>query len=146
MRAIRIGFVALAMATIPLAGQAADPRELVSMPPGIQESLLMNMQDHLVALDTIVSHVASERFTEAARIADQRLRFSNTEGEAAITDWFPPTMLEAKDALRTAATRFAVAAQKADKARDYASMRDVAWAISDITAACTGCHGHYRVR
>ncbi|SEH30707.1 hypothetical protein [Magnetospirillum fulvum] len=146
MRAIRIGFVALAMATIPLAGQAADPRELVPMPPGIQESLLMNMQDHLVALDTIVSHVASERFTEAARIADQRLRFSNTEGEAAITDWFPPAMMGAKDALRAAATRFAVAAQKADKARDYASMRDVAWAIGDITAACTGCHGHYRVR
>lgn len=146
MRAFRIGLAALAIATIPLAGRAADPRELVTMPPGIQESLLMNMQDHLVALDTIVSHVASERFTEAARVADQRLRFSNTAGEEAITDWFPPEMLKAKDDLRAAANRFSIAAQKADKARDYASMRDVAWAISDVTVACTACHGHYRVR
>jgi len=146
MRAIVFGLAAVALAALPAAGRADDLRELVTMPPQIQESLLMNMQDHLVALDTIISHVASERFTEAARVADQRLRFSNIEGEAAITDWFPPAMLEAKDALRTAAARFVSAAKKADRARDYASMREVAWAISDITVACTGCHGHYRVR
>jgi cytochrome c556 len=146
MRAIAIGLAAVALAAAPAAGQAQDLRELVTMPPQVQESLLMNMQDHLVALDTIISHVASERFTEAARVADQRLRFSNPEGEAAITDWFPPEMLGAKDALRAAAARFANAAKKADKARDYASMREVAWAISDITVACTGCHGHYRIR
>jgi len=146
MRALLFGIAAFALAATPTSGRASDLRELVTMPPEIQESLLMNMQDHLVALDTILSHVASERFTEAARVADQRLRFSNTEGEAAITDWFPPEMLEAKAALRTAATRFSDAARKADKSRDYASMRDIAWAISDITAACTGCHGHYRVR
>jgi len=146
MRAIAIGLAALAIAVSPMAARAQDTRELVTMPPNIQESLLMNMQDHLVALNTIISHVASERFTEAARIADQQLRFINTEGESAITDWFPPEMLASKDALRAAATRFANAAKRADKARDYASMREVAWAISDITVACTGCHGHYRVR
>ncbi|EPY01249.1 hypothetical protein [Magnetospirillum fulvum] len=112
MRAIAIGLAAVALAAAPAAGQAQDLRELVTMPPQVQESLLMNMQDHLVALDTIISHVASERFTEAARVADQRLRFSNPEGEAAITDWFPPEMLGAKDALRAAATRFANAAKK----------------------------------
>ncbi|CCG39984.1 hypothetical protein [Magnetospirillum molischianum] len=146
MRAKAIGLAAMALTAMPLAAWADDPRELVTMPPEIRESMLMNMQDHLVALDTVVSHIASERFTEAALIADQRLRFSNIEGEEAITDWFPPAMIEAKDALRAAATRFAVAARKADQTRDYASMRNVVWAISDITAACSGCHGHYRVR
>lgn len=149
MRAGLIGSMALAgwLAGAGLAG-AADPRELVAMPPEVRDSLLMNMQDHLVTLDTIVAHVASERFTEAARLADERLRFTTTSpaGEAAILSWFPAPMQGAREALRAAAQRFSFAAQQADRKRDYASLRELNWALGDITAACTGCHGHYRVR
>lgn len=148
MGTMRTGLAAVAL-LLALAGsaRAEDLRELVAMPDEVRDSLLMNMQDHLVALDTILSHAAQERFTEAARVADQRLRFfTNSEGEEAITRWFPPEMLAARDQLRTAADRFSQAAERANRSRDYASMRELSWAISDITTACTGCHGHYRVR
>jgi cytochrome c556 len=55
-------------------------------------------------------------------------------------------MRGAREGLRAAAERFSIAARKADQSRDYASLRDLNWAIADITAACTSCHGHYRVR
>lgn len=142
------GSVVVALLGPAAAAQAADPRELVAMPSEIQESLLMNMQDHLVALDTMLSYVASERFDEAARVAEQRLRFVTTspEGEASILSWFPPPMQGAREALLTAAKRFSSAAHQAERHPDYASLREINWALGDITAACTGCHAHYRVR
>lgn len=148
MGLMRTGFAALVlMLALPGLAAAEDPRELVAMPDEVRESLILNMQDHLVALDTILSYLAQERFTEAARVADQRLRtFTNAEGEEAITRWFPPEMSAARDQLRSAASRFARAADRANRDRDYASMRELSWAVSDITSACTGCHGHYRVR
>jgi hypothetical protein len=148
MRALLFGFAVFALIATPVSGRAGDLRELVTMPPEIQESLLMNMQDHLVTLDTILSHVASERFGEAARVAEQRLRFVTTspEGEASILSWFPTPMLQAREGLLTAAKRFSAAAHLAEQRPDYASLREINWALGDITAACTGCHAHFRVR
>lgn len=148
VKTLRTGLAALMlMLGVPGLAAAEDPRELVAMPPDVRDSLLMNMQDHLIALDTILSHIAQERFTEAARVADQRLRvLTNSEGEGNITRWFPPEMLTARDQLREAASRFSRAADRANREHDYASMRELSWAVSDITSACTGCHSHYRVR
>ncbi len=130
------------------AARAEDPRELVPMAPAMRQDMLNTMQDHLVVLDTILSHLASERYAEAAKLAEQRLSIEPYDPDKAgrLLAAMPPPMRQAEADLRQAATRLAAAARRADTQRDYAALKEVAGALSDVTAACTGCHAHYRIR
>lgn len=130
------------------AARAQDPRELVTMPPAMQQDMVDTMQDHLVVLDTILSHLASERYAEAAKLAEQRLTISpyDPARAARIVAAMPPPMQEAEAGLRQAAARLAAAARRADSQRTYPAMIELAGSLSDVTAACTGCHAHYRIR
>jgi predicted CxxxxCH...CXXCH cytochrome family protein len=143
---VTLGAAALLLA--PAAGQALDPREQVPLAPQMQESVLNRMRDHLVALDTIISHVAYERYGEAAKLAERRFTMNpfDPAEDARINAALPEPMQAANAALFEAGTRLAAAARKADTDRSYAAIRAVNWALSDITAACNGCHAHYRVR
>ena len=130
------------------AARAHDPRELVPMAPALQQDMVNTMQDHLIVLDTILSHLATERYVAAAKLAEQRLTIAPYDpAEAArLLAAMPPPMLEAETGLRHAALRLAAAARRADTQRNYAAMTEVVGALSDVTAACTGCHAHYRIR
>jgi hypothetical protein len=148
MRKSLMAMGAVAVLLSPGAARALDPRELVAMAPAMQEDMLNSMQDHLVVLDTILSHLASERYGEAAKLAEQRLTISpyDPAKAARMVAEMPPPMQDAEAGLRQAAIRLAAAARRADSQRDYAAMKEVAGALSDVTAACTGCHAHYRIR
>lgn len=130
------------------AARAQDPRELVPMSREMQQDMVNTMQDHLVVLDTILSDLATERYAAAAKLAEQRLTVApyNSAEAARLIAAMPPPMQEAETGLRHAATHLAAAARRADTQRTYAAMTDVVAALSDVTAACTGCHGHYRIR
>ena len=147
---MRKTLITLAAGTMLLssAAWAEDPRELVTMPPQQQQDMLIAMRDHLIVLDTLLSHVASERYREAAALAEQRLGLSPFDPEIAVrlTAVMPPAMLEANEAMRDGTKRFAAAAKRADSERSYTALRTLNAAISDITASCNGCHAHYPIR
>lgn len=143
-----IALAAAALLLLPGAVRAQDVRELVPLSKPLQDSFLVAMRDHLIVLDTILSHIASERYGEAARLADRRLGMHpfDPELEARLNAALPPQMVAAGESLREAARQLSKAAEQADRDRSYPALKGVTWAISDITAACNGCHAHYRIR
>lgn len=72
-----------ALLLYPLAARAEDPRELVPMSAEMRQTMLDSMQDHLVALDTILSHLATERYGDAAKAASERLTIAPFDADKA---------------------------------------------------------------
>lgn len=120
---------------------ADDSRERVKLPPMMQEHMLNNMRDHLVALDEILAGLAVGKPDQAAETAERRLGLSALErhGASHMAQFMPPRMQEIGTQMHRAASRFALAAQEGDAARTYAALREV-------TASCVACHAGYRVR
>lgn len=120
---------------------ADDPRQLVEMPPRMQEHMLGNMRDHLVALDEILAHVGEGRFDAAAEVAERRLGMSSLESHGAshMSQVMPQGMRETGTRMHRAASRLAVVAQEGDALQTYRSLKDV-------TGACVACHAGYRIR
>ena len=56
---------------------SSDSRELVRLPPPMQEHMLGNMRDHLVTLNEIVGDLADGKFDAAAKVSEQRLGMSS---------------------------------------------------------------------
>lgn len=136
------------IALLPGSARALDTREMVPLDAKTQEDMMIGMRDHLIVLDTVVSHIASERYGEAARLAEQRLDFAPFDPEIAqrIAKSVPPAMIEINTAMRLGVTRFAAAARRADTERSYASVKSLNAALSDITSACNTCHVQFRIR
>lgn len=144
MLALWIGIVAV----MPLAARAQDEREVIPMPPEVQKEMLIAMRDHLIVLDTVVSDIATERYREAATLAEERLRASpfDPAKEAAFAPYMTDEWKAADTALRQAAKGLAVAVRKLDAERSYAASRSVAGAVSDVTTICVSCHARNRLR
>ena len=70
MRKIVLALCVGVLAASPLAAKAQDFREIVPVPPEIQREMLISMRDHLIVLDTILSNISMERYTEAAALAE----------------------------------------------------------------------------
>lgn len=129
---------------LPAVAQADDQRRLVAMPDAVHRSLQQVMQGHMTVLDTILSAIANERFDQAARMADERLRIGplDPEAEAAL----PPAMRDARSSFEESGKRLAAAARKTNADRSYFRMRRLTAAISEVTATCNMCHAHFRIR
>ena len=61
------------------AAHAADPRQLVEMPGPMQEHMLSNMRDHLVAMGEIQAALGKGDFDRAADIAEQRIGMNSLQ-------------------------------------------------------------------
>ncbi|TAN53387.1 MAG: hypothetical protein EPN26_07090 [Rhodospirillales bacterium] len=136
------------LAMTPLVGWAQDVREVVPMPPEVQHDMLIAMRDHVIVIDTIFSHVATERYREAALLAEERLRASpfDPAKEAAFATYMTADMKEADAALRQSAKGLALAIRRLDTDRSYAAAKGVSGAISNVTAVCVSCHARNRLR
>ena len=136
------------LAALPLPAGAQDVREVVPMPPEVQRDMLIAMRDHLIVLDTILSDVATERYSEAARMAEERLRASpfDPEKEKVFAAHMTEEMREADAALRQSAKGLAVAIRKLDADRNFAASKGVSAAVSNVTAICVSCHTRNRLR
>jgi cytochrome c556 len=147
----RFAFCALAVVIV-LGGaapsRAADERELVRMPPMMQEHMLGSMRDHLQVLNQILADMAAERYDDAAKVAEERLGLSSYDlhGAAHMAPYMPKGMQEAGNGLHRAASRFAIAARDMDVDRSYGRLTKLNGAMSEMTAACTACHAGYRIR
>jgi hypothetical protein len=88
---------------------AADPRQLVKMPAPMQEHMLANMREHLVAMGEIQAALAAGKFSEAADIAEQRIGMSSLQGHGAshLAPYMPKGMQDTGTAMHRAASRSA---------------------------------------
>lgn len=130
----------------PMAG--GDPRELVKLPPMMQEHMLGNMRDHLVTLNAVIGDVADGKFDEAAKLAEARLGMSSLglHGAAHMAPFMPKPMQDAGTAMHRAASRLAIVLQNAGVSPTADALRRVSGALHEVTSACTGCHASYRIR
>jgi hypothetical protein len=133
---------------MPLSVSAQDVREVVPMPAEVQRDMLIAMRDHLIVLDTILADVATERYSEAARMAEERLRASpfDPDKEKLFAAYMTDEMKEADAALRQSAKGLAAAIRKLDSDRNFTASKGVSAAVSNVTAICVSCHTRNRLR
>ena len=134
--------------TIKPTAAAEDSRQFVKLPKMMQEHMLTNMRDHLLALDEILGELAEGRVNKAADIAEKRLGMSSlsTHGAAHLGKFMPDAMGKIGTQMHRAASRFVVAAQDAELEPSKASQRKVYRALQEVTQNCNACHQGYRIR
>lgn len=139
---------ALLLISLSLAKAAEDNRELVKLPPMMQEHMLANMRDHLVALNEIFAALAVGDTDQATQVAEARLGMSSMElhGAAHLGRYMPKEMGMIGTQLHRSASRFVIAAQDAELNPSKDAQREVYKALEEITANCNACHQGYRLR
>jgi len=122
-----------------------EARILVPLPPELTAHMLVNMRDHLVALQEIQQALSSGDTDNAAKIAENRLGMTSlaSHGAHEVAKFMPVGMQEAGSAMHRAASKLAVAAQDAGVTGD---IRPAVSALADVTARCNACHAGYRVK
>jgi cytochrome c556 len=137
--------LALSLSALLPAAHAADPRQLVEMPPPMQEHMLANMRDHLAAMGEIQAALGNGDFDRAADIAEQRIGMSSLIAHDAthMVPYMPKEMQDIGTAMHHAASRFARTAQEAAVTDD---MPRSLGALAELTQQCTACHAGYRLR
>lgn len=140
----RIHNIALATLLALLPGNSPasdDARILVEMPRMMQEHMLSNMRDHLVAVNEILLYLGQGELEKAAEISEFRLGMSSLESHGAshMAKFMPEGMRQAGTAMHKAASRFSLKAQEGDVLAAYQ-------ALAEITSACVACHSGYRVK
>ncbi|MDX2476353.1 MAG: hypothetical protein QNL05_03200 [Gammaproteobacteria bacterium] len=118
-----------------------DARQLVNLPGMMQQHMMSNMRDHLVALDEILVNMANGELDKAADIAEHRIGISSLESHGAshMAKYMPEGMQQAGTRMHRAASDFALKAGEGD-------VRSVYSALPGITSACVACHSAYRIR
>ncbi len=127
---------------------AEDGRELVKLPTLMQEHMLANMRDHLVALDDVLGELADDNIDKAAEIVEKRLGMSSLSRHGAqhLGKFMPKTMRAIGTQMHRAASRFVIVARNAELDPGKASHRKVYGALQAITENCNACHQAYRIR
>jgi cytochrome c556 len=147
-RVLIIGFF-LSMVGLGLASHASeDDRELVKLPPMMQEHMLANMRDHLIAIEEILGELASGNVDEASAIAENRLGMSSLSlhGAEHLGKFMPEAMGAIGTQMHRAASRFSIVAQDAELNAGKTPQRKVYKALQEITENCNACHRAYRIR
>jgi cytochrome c556 len=118
-----------------------DPRELVQLPEMMQQHMMSNMRDHLVAVNQILINMASGELERAAEVAESRLGMSSLESHGAshMAKFMPEGMRQAGTSMHRAASRFSLKAQEGEVLAAYN-------ALTEVTSACVACHSAYRIR
>lgn len=144
----RKALCAFALALSPIAAEAEDARALVAMPAPMQEHMMTNMRDHLLALDDVLDALATGQVRQAGEIAEQRIGMSSLglHGASHMAPYMPPGMREAGTSLHHAASRFSRVAEEADVEHTYEAQQKVFAALKEVTTACNSCHVGYRIR
>ena len=118
-----------------------DTRVFVELPEMMQQHMLSNMRDHLVAINEILAYLGNGELEKASETAEYRLGMSSLESHGAshMAKFMPEGMRQAGTAMHKAASRFALKAQEGDALSAYK-------ALTNVTSACVACHSGYRVK
>jgi len=136
----------LLLSALPLTVTAADnARQPVTMPAPMQEHILANMRDHLLAMGEIQTALAKGNFDQAADIAEQRIGMSSLQshGAAHMAPYMPKAMQDIGTSMHRAASRFARTAQEAAVGNDLARALG---ALGELTQHCVACHASFAVK
>ena len=120
---------------------AEETRQLVQLPEMMQQHMMSNMRDHLVAINEILINMVNGEPEKAAEIAESRLGMSSLElhGANHMAKFMPKGMRQAGTSMHRAASRFALTAQEGEVLPAYK-------ALSEVSSACVACHSGYRIR
>ena len=118
-----------------------DTRQLVELPVMMQQHMMSNMRDHLVAINEILTNMANDKLDQAAEIAESRLGMSSlkSHGASHMSKFMPEGMQTAGTSMHKAASRFALKAQEGEVLPAYK-------VLSEVTSSCVACHSSYRIR
>jgi len=154
MKASKMTLMALAAVAAILASSVQpviamdEKRQLVKLPPKMQDHMLANMRDHLVALDEILDELAKGQVDAAGRIAEARLGMSSlsSHGAAHMAKFMPEGMAKLGTQMHRAASQFVLVAQDAEIEPGKDAQRKVYRALQKVTQNCNACHQAYRIR
>jgi len=130
--------------TVTLPTFAQDTRTKVDFPPMMQEHMMANMRDHLLALQTITQQLSTQQFEAAADTAEQRLGMSSMDkhGAAHMGKLMPKEMAMIGTDMHHAASRFALVARDAEV---DGGLEKAFGALSEVMQQCVACHSSYKV-
>ena len=137
----RSGFLLLLLCVSNASTADDDVRQLVQLPQMMQQHMMANMRDHLMALNEILVSMGEGELERAADTAERRLGMSSLEAHGAshMARFMPEAMRRAGTAMHKAASRFALKAEEGELLPAYKM-------LSEITAACVNCHAQFRIR
>lgn len=137
-----LGSALAVLVTLPaLAASDSDTRIKVKLPAMMQEHMLGNMRDHLLALHEIQAALAKGESDKAAEIAEQRIGMSSliSHNAAHMAPYMPKAMQDIGTEMHHAASRFALIAKEGDLPHALA-------ALSQVSQQCVACHAAYRIK
>lgn len=152
MRALRMIAVMTCIAAAGLltanASEMGDSRKLIKLPKDIESKMLVNMRDHIAALDDIIAAVEAGQYDKAGGIAESRLGWSSLvrRGDQQVADHWAVPMQKMADEMYRAASDFVIVVQDASVVDSKESYKNVMGALHRVTSACRGCHEAFRVR
>ncbi len=124
-----------------------DARTKIKLPSDIEKKMLVNMRDHIRALDDIIHAVQAGEFDKAEGIAESRLGWSSLvrQGDQEVAKHWPEPMQKMADQMYRTASDFVIVSQNASVEDSKESYQKVIAALGEVTSACRGCHEAYRV-
>jgi len=127
-----------------LPASASDTRIHVVFPPMMQEHMMTNMRDHLLALQTITEQLSLQQFDAAASTAEHRLGMSamDSHGSSHMGKMMPKGMAVIGTNMHHAASRFALAAKDAEI---DGGLEKAFGALSEVMQQCVACHAAYKI-
>jgi len=138
---IAAGLTASLLFSMPLSSNAdQDVRQKIKLPGMMQEHMLGNMSDHMLAIHEIQSALAKNDLDKAADIAEQRIGMSSLvlHNAAHMAPYMPKNMQDIGTEMHHAASRFAIVVKEGDALKSIDS-------LSQITQQCVACHAAYRL-
>ena len=130
------------------ADETKDTRTMIEVPKDIKERMLVNMRDHIRALDDIIHAVQGGEYEKAEGIAESRLGWSSLvrRGDQEVAEHWPEPMQQMADQMYDAGSNFVITAQNASVEDSKESYKEVIRALGKMTSACRNCHEVYRLR
>lgn len=131
-----------------MAANMQDNRVLVELPKDIEKIFLLNMRDHIAALDDILHSVRSGEFDDAKITASTRLTWSSFvhDDKDEIAKFLPIPMRKMVEKMNDDTGKFIWLAQNASVQESAENYQNLFEALGNITSTCRSCHETYRVR
>ena len=148
MKVLTAAAIAMMIAFNAAPGRAEDARELIKLPPMMQEHMLSNMRDHLKALNEILEALSRGDVDKAGTIAEKRLGMSSLElhGASHLAKFMPEGMRAIGTQMHKSASQFVIAAKNAELSPDREALHETYGALKKVTDNCIACHSAYRLR
>ncbi|HRK23468.1 MAG TPA: hypothetical protein PLQ11_00800 [Beijerinckiaceae bacterium] len=125
-----------------------DPRTAVEIPPDVRAFLRYEMRGHLEQLATLMARIGEGNFKQAAAFARSGLGVmgNHPPGAPNPAQFVPPEFRMMGQAMHRAANAVAEAGEAAVTPPSAADWKTMAAAAANLSAACAGCHGSFRLR